>query len=435
MRIFILLLALIACGEAKGATPVQFYDPDPQHLWNRLHQSIFVRSDVNNAEVGHDAIDPLLYGSSKFCRTGNSRKELMGVLKELISDDSAHRPDDVLKRAIFQRDLWVLFDWAQRGNTDKSNSTDTELMEPVAKIMRQVALSPQQIAGLPDTYAQAIAAREFPTKYDPEKPFQAYLPDDFLSANGPWVAMRNGEKFAARTHVIDLQGRCAFDVFLNLPGGRQATLDYLAALREWKDPLVPMPPTSQENRTLMVLNPKLPAVPRRTQFAIIRRSLLIDREGTIHSTPLVDSIQIRMIRQAARAPEVRGRPMVEQDSFEFVRSRSKLFAHEAGGIRAVSVDELEAPPPLFRAEGYDPFEFSSRQRSPLVVELKSCMGCHEGSPNQSFQTLNRFPGLANSKFPNLKPVEGNIFQADADAAIAWKKEQKDWQALSSMWGK
>lgn len=440
VRTVVLLFALVMCDGAGRAapapsTPIRFYDPDPQHLWNRLHRAIFVRS-FNQTETGHDSIDPLLYGASKFCRTGSSRKELMTVLKELISDDGAHAPDDVLKRAIFQRDLWVVFDWAQRGDPSKSDSTDTELMGPAAKIMRQVALSARQIEGLPDMYAQAVAAKEFPTKYDSEKPFQDFLPDDLLSPKGPWVAMRNGDTFAARTHVMDLQGRSAFDVFLNLPGGRQTTLNYLAALQEWDVPLVPLPPSPRENRTLMVLNPKLPHLPKGTQFAIVRRSLLIDREGTIHSTPLIDSIRIRVIRQAARAPEVRGRQMVQQDSFEFVRSRSKLFGHQAGGIRAVSFDELEAPPPLFRADGNDPFEFSGdRKRSPLAAGMKACMGCHAGNPNTNFQSLNRFPGLADAKFPNLKPVEGNIFQTDADAAIAWKKGQKDWQALSAMWGK
>lgn len=434
MRVFILLLSVVVCSGVRGATPVQFYDRDPQHLWNQLHRAIFVRSDVNNTEVGHDAVDPLLYGESEFCRTGESRKELMRVLKELISDDGAHRPDDVLKRAILQRDLWVVFDWAYRGNPYKIDSRDTELMGPVAKIMRQAALSSEKIATLPDTYAQAVAAKEFPTKYDPEKPFQAFLPDDLLSPNSPWVAMRNGDSFAARTHVIDFQGRCAFDVFLNLPGGRQATLDYLAALREWSDPLVTMPPSPRENRTLMVLNPKLPPVPKGTQLAIIRRSLLIDREGTIRSTPLVDSIQIRVIRQAARAEDDTKKRMVEQDSFEFVRSRNKLFAHESGGLRAVAFDEKEAPSPLFRAHLFDPFEFSrDRRRSPLEVRMTSCMGCHPGTPIESFQTLNRFPALADAKLPSLKPVEGNIFQTDSDLSIAWKKEQKDWQALSAMW--
>jgi len=52
------------------------------------------------------------------------------------------------------------------------------------------------------------------------------------------------------------------------------------------------------------------------------------------------------------------------------------------------------------------------------------------SPRPSFDSA-----LAGSKLPNLMAVEGNIFQTDADAAIAWKKEQKDWQALSLMWGK
>jgi hypothetical protein len=240
--------------------------------------------------------------------------------------------------------------------------------------------------------------------------------------------------------VTDLQGRSAFDLFLNLPGGRRATLDYVTSLREFKDPTIVRPPTRNDNRTLIQLNPKLPAPPKGTKLALVRRTLTIDRDGKIRSTPLVDSIQLRVVRQAPRAltrgSQERDSDPGEQDVFEFVRERRALFAGEAGGLRAQTADDVEYPEPLFRAHVFDPFELPDHTgqppaKPPAHLVLNHCMGCHSFEHADALQTLHaRFPSYPEyARMPRLTAIETNVYERDATTVIAWKTQQKDWKAL------
>ncbi|MDB5323955.1 MAG: hypothetical protein JWN40_5586 [Phycisphaerales bacterium] len=437
------LVIAVAAIAAPLPPPVAPYDSNPDHVWNRLHRAIFARTAGDGTQVGHDALDPLLYGESKFLRSGDSHKVLLDTLDEFLASAPERQINDPLKSAILQRDLWAVFDWAQRGNPYKSDRDpgNRALMAPLAKAIRRLALSAEQRAGLPDALAQAVASQQFPSSYDPEKPHQPFLPDDLLSPTGPWVALAEGDTFAAKTHVVDFRGRTAFDVFLNLPGGRKATINYLAALREAKNPLVNIPPTATDNRTLVRLSPDLPEPPKGTRFAILRRTLLIDGDGTIRSTPVVESLQIRVFRDRPRAA-TRGGPNVipdpgEQDRFEFVRSRAKLFASDAGGLRAIIAGEQEMPSPLFRAHLFDPLEFPERDGQPPSAPpthdvLNQCVACHPGGPLQTFQSLNRFPAYPGATLPRLAAIESNIFETDAAAVVAWKTQQEDWKALAEL---
>ncbi len=439
------LFALTASAAPAPDPAGAPYDPDANHLWNRLHRSIFIRTSGDGTQIGHDVLDPLLYGETKFLKEGTSHKVFVGLLDEFLATKADGGGPDPVKAAILQRDLWAVFDWAQRGNPYEGNTETPELTAPLAKAIRRLALSDEQIAALPDTYARAVASKTFPAEYDAEKPNRPYLPGDLLAADGPWVALKSGETFAARTHVVDFRGRTAFDVFINLPGGRAATLAYLTSVRDAKDPLVTIPPTRTDNRTLVRLNPNLPAPPRGTRFALIRRTMVIDRAGKIRSTPLVDEIQIRVVRETPRAA-VRGtvdgrrsNDSGEYDVFELVRSRAKLFAGESGGLRAVSPEDTEPISPLFRAHLFDPLEFRNagkvRDKPDLHVTLNSCADCHTGNSLESFQTLNRFPAYPNAKLPRLAAIDGNIFDADAAAVIAWKMKQEEWKALAALWEK
>jgi hypothetical protein len=61
-----------------------------------------------------------------------------------------------------------------------------------------LALSPEQIAALPDTYKQASDTGAFPTAYDLNKREQSFLPPDLFDPKGPWVelSIRGGDLIA-----------------------------------------------------------------------------------------------------------------------------------------------------------------------------------------------------------------------------------------------
>lgn len=52
-----------------------------------------------------------------------------------------------------------------------------------------LALSPDDLAQLPDTYVRALQNHEFPAAYDPANPNQAFLPPDLFDTRGPWVCL------------------------------------------------------------------------------------------------------------------------------------------------------------------------------------------------------------------------------------------------------
>ena len=78
MRLFIgaLLLVVLPVGLADdsclgsqrsgAANAAAIYDPDPTHLWNRLHSVLFIRQDVPGTELVPDALDPPLWDSTQY---------------------------------------------------------------------------------------------------------------------------------------------------------------------------------------------------------------------------------------------------------------------------------------------------------------------------------------------------------------------------------
>ena len=48
-------------GPPEKTAPVpSVYHPDPEHLWNRLYEALFVRVGPDGGTYGHDRFEPLL---------------------------------------------------------------------------------------------------------------------------------------------------------------------------------------------------------------------------------------------------------------------------------------------------------------------------------------------------------------------------------------
>ena len=94
-------------APSAGLAQVTIYDPDPQHLWNRLHRALWVRTGRDGKEYGHDRLDPLLWSETKHLLQGNSHEQAVAVLDEFLAEHGEKLVKDPLKRAILQRDLWA----------------------------------------------------------------------------------------------------------------------------------------------------------------------------------------------------------------------------------------------------------------------------------------------------------------------------------------
>ena len=189
---------------------------------------------------------------------------------------------------------------------------------------------------------------------------------------------------------------------MRVPGGREATLTFLNQMQSG-----------------------LKNVPEGAEVALVRRMLLIDKQGNLVPAPLVESIQLRHF-VANNA----------QFFFEFKLDRNRLFAGQTGGLRPVPLDERENP--LFNFPGIDFSEVDVDEvYYSQVVTMSTCPVCHEiqglsGTSTMLSYSRIRFPLPAGPARPTLS--ETTLAQ-ETQATIAWKREQASWKALLGLWRK
>jgi hypothetical protein len=417
-------------GSPEGT--VTIYDSNPSHLWNRLHATFFVREDLPGTELLPDALDPPFWHHTTYLLAQPSHEKALHILDEFLKAHGENLIHDPTKRAVLQRDLWAVFDWSA-GRAPGYETEKKELQARLADVLRRLALTPEQIGSLPDNYAQAVTSREFAKEYDPEHSERMFLPPDLFDPQGPWVELEGRGKPlpVAEQHDSFFSGRSSFLVFLRLPGGRKATLDYLRALWNSPVPLVPSPhfsPLQDE-----APNPDLPRLPAGTQVALVRQMTLIDNRGKLIATPITESVQIRVYRSVApsSAPPVGVDQMITksgQDFYAIRLSRPLLFASQSGGLKAARPDDRDFA--LFGAAGPDdgsPGHYASLASYHPVV--KACVMCHREVGLQSLSTRGRL--LKPNPLQQDLPVEtlGSRWWQDA-RVLSWKERQNDWHLLS-----
>src|SRR5437899_3222953 len=116
------LICLVLAGRLSPQEPqasererlpgsVTLYDPEADHLWNRVHQILFVRTTADGKALGHDEVDPLLWPGTKHLLTGPSHTDAIRILDEFLTRGGDKLVQDPLSRAIMQHDLWTVFEW------------------------------------------------------------------------------------------------------------------------------------------------------------------------------------------------------------------------------------------------------------------------------------------------------------------------------------
>ena len=420
-------------SHAEGASfPCSIYDPNPSHIWNRLHASLLIREDLPGANHDTDSLDPLFWSTTKYLLAAPSHQRVLGVLDEFLQTHAENLIHDPVKHVILQRDLWAVFDWSvQRQGPQGEPAYEREKRElqiRLAEVLRRLALTPEQIESLPDNYAQAVASEEFPKEYDPAHGDRAFLPQDLFNQDGPWVAILSGgfPEPVAAAHVFAFSGRSRFLVFVRLPGGHKATLNYFQTLWNFPQPWVPRRDGAPDQT---VENPDLPQFPVGTQVALVRQMMLFDSQGNLVPAPITESVQIRVYRLIpARHRDI----LEEQDFYEIRFSRPLLFANKAGGLRAIGPHEKEFP--IFQAHGPDEFaaspdQYTALERYPRILE--QCASCHS---KPGINSLNSRRKLLKPNFlPHDSPSAYPARWWENDGTAYWKQNRYDWGLLNGYW--
>jgi hypothetical protein len=438
--LFLLLLAVFQESPAtssnleESTSASAIYDPNPNHTWNRLNDALFIRRDQTGVAYGADKLDPLLWPETEHLLSGSSHQRALSILDEFLRTHAEDQIRDPVKKAMLQCNLWALFDWSALIGAHHA-AERRELQIRLAEVLRRLALTSSEIKSLPDNYAQAVASGAFAAEYDPANRERAFLPPDLFQPRGPWVCIRGDGKPVAEVHVGEVSGRSRFVVFVRLPQGRQATLDYFQALWNVPEPWI----AGRIDLMRGDLNPNLPQFPVGTQVALLRQMTLFDRDGALVPAPITESLQIRVYHSITARQDHNNTSVdwhaarAEQDFYEIRLSQSQLYARKAGGLRAIARGETEFP--VFQSQGMDGFELSAKEHVPLRKAegriLDRCAACHSAPGINSLQSRRHLlkPNRAQN---DPAPPYDSIWWISQDALV-WKSNHYDWGLLNGYW--
>jgi hypothetical protein len=388
---------IIQSPPAEHQSTWSVYDTDPNHLWNRVFRQLYRRTTLDGTEYGSEELDPLLWFDTTYLLNGSSHLQAVEVLDEFLSTHAEDLIRSPLKRAMFQRDLWAVFDWLAF-QAEPYPSERQALETRLAQLIKRVALSKEEIESLPNNYTLEVKANTLPADVPPDQPEMAFLPADIFQAGSAWVPMgREGGPLAmTHTEAFPFFGRSVFLVFVRSPNGRAATLNFIEALKTEPHPVTAIG----------------------SDVALVRRMLLVDMEGNLMLSPLVETIQVRHFAPA-------------QSFHEFELNRARLFYGFAGGL-GLKTDLFM----LFMSHG-DVFD------NPDISDLRAtipeiCAACHFEYPpipnsgnTQSIISFSRQPfSLPDNSRPILFPT---TIKDEAQTVIEWKMNHETWQSLTTLW--
>jgi hypothetical protein len=426
-RLAICLALWLSAPASAGAQASSFatpYDDQPQHLWNRLHDVLFVREAPAGERFGSTELDILYWDTTQHLLTSPSREKANQVLDEFIRRHGERLVRDPMKRAILQRDLWQLFDWSanyERVPEAKTSQSQARagLQGRLVTIIKRLALSAEAIDRLPDNSEEAE-----------ERLRESGFPQGLFKDDGPWLLVGRSDGTSAPEHVVSFGGRSVFMVFVKFPGGRVPALAYLKRLREFQPALIYTNETllgQQTRQQGLRTNQSVPQFPAGTQWALVRRLCLVDDQGEIRASRLIESIQVR---RYDAVPEI-GSPLnLIQDAqtmTEFQLDRVHVPA-----LRAVEPGERDFQFVHFRSIGVDLFEKLSaadwmRDRDKIRGEtLSTCRQCHFARGILSVNAYSKF-GMSAIALDISTP------ERETNATFEWKSAQFDWGLLNGLW--
>jgi hypothetical protein len=398
-------------SQGSSQRHAALFNPDPEHVSNRLYRHVHIRSSSDGKEYGFEDLDPLLWRDTKYLLGGDSNKKALDLLDEFLRTGAERQIRDPVRRAILQRDLWAVFDWA----------SSSSLAEKLGEVIWRLSLTPTEIDALPDTYAMAIRGKEFPSAYNEAQPNRAFLPPDLFDPHGPWICVGVPDGLlGAPAHEHDFSGRSVFLIFVRLPGGRQATLGYLKQLAKLDIPLMIEDPA--HGPPFRMWNPGMPQFPVNTEFALVRKMVLPDRRHNLLLTPVTESVQIRHYRDIPPAT-VRDPAQLRRSQrvLEIKLDRARLFEGGHSGLLGVGLEDREFP--VFMTHGVDPFEQNHLAGIP-TASLAACTDCHLGPGIQSMLSF------SSRSLAGQNPFLAETTPADeAQKVITWKRTQRNWERL------
>ena len=419
---------LLVCCLLTSNRPCQADEQaDP---YDALYDVIMTRRAPDGRLHGRDYHTPLIWFESSYLLNKPTHSKFLDALDRFntLSDEEVEAYGD-LKRALLQRHLWAVFDWATgRRNpaspdpeAEKLRSARFRIQRKVARAMKQLALFKEQILALPSPMKGMVESKVYPQNHNPDDAYQPFLPAHLFDEVSPWVCLRRPrDGLPAPLHSEFEAWRSTFLIFMRLPEGRRATLDYLDKLNKSREPVV------IDERGEMRLHPATPQFPLGTQFALVEQPLLISDQLEPILSPLIYRIELRAYLNF-KPKDLEELHHRTQAFAEFVMQPKKLLGGKPA-LKALGKNELHYA--TFTTS--DPFE---NPDAPLEnhVRLLSCITCHPRPGVFSFASRHR--QLQFRQVDRVMPAILKDGRPDdvARSTVEHKKRDYTWGVLEVLW--
>ena len=423
----VILLTIPCSSRAQGtpanlprvtltAAPAPIYSTRPDDPWNRIFYFLFSRhlqvrlspdfsegapyADLGGRapvstrvferdETGDRAIGPMYptffvaFGSMLVLRDPVYPK-FNKSLQDALDDNSPRSP---VARALMQNDLWGAYDALffpflpddERALGERRKAT----LAVIARIIRKIALTPDQIKALPENYSAVVPRQSFP---------------DVFAKNSGWLEV---EWFMPRQHDAEAGYRKVSRVFLKPTHSPHEMGRFLNSVAE-----DPANPASLDG------------------VALITQLLLLNSNGQAQPTRLTVEAEARLFDRSHA-----GTPITSVKVCEISR-RVFLEDPASGGLMA---EDESAPAYLSNGGSY---RFAEGQlmpghqpeiTEPVEVKLRSrCAACH-GENLEQVMTFS----IASPPHAALPPIK-QLNSAGTEAAafdISAKRKQQDFKSL------
>ncbi|MBC8289497.1 MAG: hypothetical protein H8E37_04185 [Planctomycetes bacterium] len=395
-------------GTLKSDAPLPVYEADPQHLWNRLFSAFYIRprklpaTDEHPAMTrfeGGDAIEFLAWGSTTYWSGEAVSQKVTPLLDEFLNNGGVKLIRDPLKRAVFQHDLWAVYDHLIGQNIHRSGDLKTRkrrdtLCRKLARCIQELSLTHNELKSIPDTYELAIRSGDFVSDHNFEAA-RNYLPSGLLKNRDKWVEVdfyypKMHEDIMDRfisLHARSLQGRSHYRIFYRFPGGRPAVVDYLKMLDEkgvkWK----------RAAQFGFIPPPKdVPQIPVGTEVVLLQLMMSMDEQLRPVPTSLVESVQLRVFRNVDGSSEPKTNTGAGINILDYRMQRRLLFDRlKSGGLHREPEEDRQYRVAIdgLKPKGPD-WGFADK-----TVLFQQCVDCHM-SPRHTRLGVASIPSLTHS---------------------------------------
>ncbi len=334
-------------GTLKSDRPLPLYDADPQHLWNRMYSAFYIRPRALPASSeqpattrfeGGDVIEFLAWGKTEYWSGMDVFGKVNPLLDEFLQRGAETSSIDPLKRAVFQHDLWAVYDHLIDQNIKRTADRATRarrvvLCGKLAKCIQRLALPATAVAELPDTYTLAIQSGAFAASHEFEAE-RNYLPPGLLTQPEEWVEVDFhqpnlhediSDRFVT-LHAQSLQGRSYYRIFYRFPQGRRQVIDYLKSLNEtgidWKQAAYD---------GFVRLRKDAPPIPVGTEVVLLQLMMTVNDQLRPVPTKIVESFQFRVFRNIDGSSEPPTNTGVGVNVLDYRLKRHLLFERQRSG--------------------------------------------------------------------------------------------------------